>query len=153
MVAILAGIWILPGVHIFTPWLATFDYTLPPWTAWPAIAIFVVSLVLRWRAHKDLGSLWSHTVELSDTHHLVTTGIYGQIRHPLYVSLILWGIAQPVLLQNVLAGWGGPIAVALIWLIRVPAEERMMHERFGAEYAEYARRTGKIIPKAKKQAA
>lgn len=68
------------------------------------------------------------------------------MRHPLYASLLLWGGAQPFLLQNLLAGPGGAVAAALIWLVRVPAEERMMRERFGEEYERYARRTGRVFP-------
>jgi protein-S-isoprenylcysteine O-methyltransferase Ste14 len=80
---------------------------------------------------------------------LVTNGIYGRIRHPIYTSLVLWGAAQPFLLQNILAGWGGALAVALIWLVRVPAEEKMMRERFGEEYVRYMNRTGRAIPRMK----
>jgi protein-S-isoprenylcysteine O-methyltransferase Ste14 len=47
----------------------------------------------------------------------------------------------------------GPLAVALIWLIRVPAEERMMRERFGDEYVQYARKTGRVIPRSRNLAA
>lgn len=153
MAAVMAGIWLLPLIYIFTSWLAAFDYHLPDWTVWPALAAFVLSLLLRWRAQADLGASWSPTVELSGRHRLITSGIYGRIRHPLYASLILWAVAQPVLLQNAIAGWVGPIAVALIWLVRVPAEEKMLRERFGDVYLQYAGRTGRLIPKAKKRAA
>ena len=150
--AVLVGIWVLPGVEIFTPWLRDLDYTLPHWTEQLAVVVFVLGLLVRWRAQSDLGASWSHTVQLADTHALVTTGIYARIRHPLYASLVLWALAQPVLIPNLIAGWGGPVAVALVWLMRVPAEEKMMHERFGDPYAQYAKRTGRLIPRARKQA-
>jgi len=147
MVAVVAGIWLLPAVQILTGWLRPMDYSLPSWAVWPAIAFFALSLVLRWSGQTALGLAWSPTVELADRHQLVTTGIYGGIRHPIYASLILWAIAQPVLLQNVIAGWGGPVAVALVWLVRVPAEEKMLLERFGGEYEAYRRRTGRAFPR------
>ncbi|HMK08845.1 MAG TPA: protein-S-isoprenylcysteine O-methyltransferase, partial [Anaerolineales bacterium] len=142
--------WILPITYVFTSWITRFDYILAPWTVGPAVSIFVLSLLLRWRAHKDLSSSWSHTLELADFHRLVTTGVYSRVRHPLYASLVLWAAAQPVLLQNFLAGLGGALAVGLLWQIRVPAEEEMMRERFGAQYDEYAHRTGRLIPRFKK---
>lgn len=46
-----------------------------------------------------------------------------------------------------LAGVGGIVAVALIWLVRVPREEAMMVERFGDAYREYMSRTGRLLPK------
>jgi protein-S-isoprenylcysteine O-methyltransferase Ste14 len=150
--AVLVGIWLLPAVYLFTHRLSALDYALPGWAAWPAIAVFVLGLLLRLRAQLDLGRAWSPTVELGARHRLVTAGVYARI-HPLYASLILWAIAQPVLLQNLLAGWVGPLAVALIWLVRVPAEERMMVERFGEEYLQYTERTGRVIPRPRKHAA
>jgi len=153
LATVLVGIWVLPAVFILTNWLGALDYSLPGWTAWPAVAVFALGLILRLRAQVDLGRAWAPTVELGPSHRLVTKGIYARIRHPLYVSLILWAIAQPVLLQNLIAGWMGPLAVALIWLVRVPAEERMMRERFGEEYVKYARQTGRVIPQSRKQAA
>jgi protein-S-isoprenylcysteine O-methyltransferase Ste14 len=147
LAAVALGIWILPAIYVFTNWIRALDYDLPPWTAWPATTLFALGLLLRWRAQVDLGRGWSPTLELSDRHRLVTDGVYGEIRHPLYSSLILWGAAQPVLLQNLLAGWVGPVAVLLIWLIRVPAEEKMLLRRFGDDYARYEKRTGRVFPR------
>lgn len=149
LAAVLIGIWILPGIYIFTPWLTPFDYTLPGRIMWPAIAVFTMSIILRWKAQTTLGQAWSHTTELSDQHPLITDGLYSKIRHPLYASLILWAVAQLALLPNWIAGLAGPIAVALIWLIRVPAEEAMMRARFGEDYLQYSSRTGRLIPKRK----
>jgi protein-S-isoprenylcysteine O-methyltransferase Ste14 len=80
-------------------------------------------------------------------HHLVTEGIYGRIRHPIYASLLLWGAAQVVLLQNAVAGWGGAAAAVLVWVLRVPAEEKMMVDAFGDEYRRYMTRTGRVLPR------
>lgn len=147
LLSIVVGIWILPGIYIFTQWFSQFDYALPYWVIWPALVVFVLGLVIRFRAQNDLGASWSSTVELSEGHNLVTSGVYAQIRHPIYASLISWAIAQPVLLQNFIAGLAGYLAVALVWLIRVPIEEEMMRERFGQEYGEYANRTRRLIPR------
>jgi protein-S-isoprenylcysteine O-methyltransferase Ste14 len=45
-----------------------------------------------------------------------------------------------------IAGWSGLIAVALLWVVRVPREEAMMRARFGVEYERYSTRTGRIFP-------
>ncbi len=77
----------------------------------------------------------------------MTGGIYACLRHPIYTSLILWAAAQPLLLRNLVAGWGGAVAVALVWLIRVPREEQLMLEKFGEGYKQYMERTGRLIPR------
>jgi protein-S-isoprenylcysteine O-methyltransferase Ste14 len=149
LASILLGIWILPAVYILTDWLQSLDYALPSWVVWPAIAAFALGILLRWRAQAALGRAWSPTIELSPQHRLITEGVYAKMRHPLYTSLILWALAQPALLQNVVAGFGGAIAVALIWLIRVPAEEALLRTRFGDDYVRYSDRTGKVFPRGK----
>jgi protein-S-isoprenylcysteine O-methyltransferase Ste14 len=147
LASVLLGIWAFPIVYTFTDWLKSFDYSLPAWAVWLGAGIFLISLAVRWRTQRALGGLWSYTVELADKHALVTEGPYSRVRHPLYASLVLWAAAQPLLLSNVISGWSGAVAVALIWLIRVPREEKLMLERFGAEYEQYTARTGRLIPK------
>lgn len=149
LLGIAGGIWALPLGAVCTDWLQAFDYVLPDWSGWLGIGIFLASLALRWAAQSALGSSWSPTLETDSQQHLVTSGVYGWIRHPIYSSLLLWAIAQPLLLQNILAGFSGALAVALIWLLRVPAEERMMVERFGDAYVQLMERTGKVIPRFK----
>jgi protein-S-isoprenylcysteine O-methyltransferase Ste14 len=145
--AVILGIWVFPLAYAFTDWLRPFDYSVPVWAVWAAASVFALSLVIRWEAQRSLGEQWSSTLEMAEGHALVTGGIYAYIRHPIYASLILWAAAQPFLLNNVIAGWGGALAVALIWLVRVPREERMMLERLGEEYRRYVTRTGRLIPK------
>jgi protein-S-isoprenylcysteine O-methyltransferase Ste14 len=145
--AVLIDIWALPVVYVFTDWLKPFGYSLPAWAIWLGASVFLVSLVIRWKAQHDLGGQWSFTLETAEGHRLVTGGIYACVRHPIYTSLLLWGAAQPFLLHNLVAGWGGAVAVALIWLIRVPREEQLMLEKFGGEYRQYMARTGKLVPK------
>jgi protein-S-isoprenylcysteine O-methyltransferase Ste14 len=151
MLSVVIGIWILPGIYIFTQWLSQFDYALPQWPSWPALVVFGLGMFIRFRAQVELGASWSPTIDLAEGHHLVTSGIYAKIRHPIYASLIIWALVQPVLLQNSIAGTAGTLAVALIWLVRVPAEEKMMRERFGEAYAEYANRTTRLIPRTRSQ--
>jgi protein-S-isoprenylcysteine O-methyltransferase Ste14 len=147
MAAVILGVWLLPLIYVFTPWLRPFDYSLPAWAVWAGAGIFALSLSIRLSAQRTLGRQWSATVEMPEAHTLVTTGIYSRIRHPIYASLVLWAAAQPALLQNLVAGWGGALAVALIWLLRVPNEEKMMQKEFGSEYRDYMARTGRLIPR------
>jgi protein-S-isoprenylcysteine O-methyltransferase Ste14 len=146
MAAVILGIWVLPLTYVVTPWLQPLDYSLPRWTSWIAAPVFAVSLLIRLIAHRTLGTQWSGTVEVPAEHRLVTAGIYGRVRHPIYASLVLWAAAQPALLQNLAAGWGGAVAVAIIWLLRVPREEQMMLEEFDGEYSDYMARTGQLVP-------
>jgi protein-S-isoprenylcysteine O-methyltransferase Ste14 len=147
LLSIVSGLWMLPGIYAFTRMLEPFDYAVPRYATWMGIILFLVGLVIRWLAHKALSVQWSGTLELREGHKLVTQGIYARLRHPIYTSLILWSVSQPLLLTNAVAGWSGLIAVALLWGIRVPKEEAMMRAEFGKEYEQYCFQTGRILPR------
>ena len=143
------GIGALPLVYVFTPWLGFADYRLPPWAGWAGAAILVLALGLFWRAHAALGPYWSDSLQLREGHPLVTGGIYGYIRHPMYAFGWLLGTSQALLLQNWIAGLSGLVSFALLYFSRVPREEQMMLDRFGEEYRAYMDRTGKVSPRLK----
>lgn len=138
---------VLPLLYTFTPWLNFADYHLPAGLGWLGVLLLIGSLFVFARAHIDLKSNWSPSLEIYQEHSLVTNGIYARIRHPMYASQALFGLAQLLLLQNALAGPLNLIVVILFFLLRVPAEERMMLDAFGEPYREYMKRTGRLLPK------
>ena len=104
------------------------------------------ALLLFYRSHADLGKNWSISLEIRNEHRLVSTGIYRFIRHPMYSSFFLMAVAQLMLLPNWFAGASGLVGVGLLYALRIRQEERMMIERFGAEYRDYMTRTARLIP-------
>jgi len=78
---------------------------------------------------------------------LITRGIYGIIRHPMYASQWLWVIAQPLLLQNWIAGWLNLPVSIFFYFLRVKAEEQLMIERFGDQYRTYVQKVGAVFPR------
>ena len=146
MVIVFMGCLLLPVVYLFTPWLAFADYHLPAFVPWFGAAVMLVALWLFWRSHADLGQNWSVTLELRKGHQLVKHGVYRSIRHPMYASILLFGLGQGLLLQNWFAGWSAFLTFALMYFVRTPREEHMMCEFFGQEYRDYMRRTGRVFP-------
>ena len=84
-------------------------------------------------------------VGLLDAYLPVTNGIYGVIRHPSYLSLLLnslgWGLAFR-------SGVGVLLTALLIapLLARIDAEEKLLHMQFGDEYNAYRARASRLIP-------
>lgn len=141
------GLLLVPLVYATTSWLACADYRLPTWAGCLGVLLMSGSLAVFWRGHVDLGLNWSPTLEIRAHHELVTRGIYGVIRHPMYASLLLWALAQPLLLHNAIAGGLGPIVIVLFYLLRVGPEEQMMLDTFGDRYRAYMERVGGVVPR------
>lgn len=138
---------ILPLIYSVTDWLNFADYRLPSWMGWLGVFLLCGALILFALAHRGLKSNWSPTLEIYEGHTLVTRGIYRYIRHPMYASQWLWGIAQSLLLQNWLAGPVNLVLFIPFYFLRVRAEERMLLDAFGDRYREYMKRTGGSVPK------
>jgi protein-S-isoprenylcysteine O-methyltransferase Ste14 len=135
---------VLPLVHLSTPLFAAYDYRLPEAALYLGAVLQIMFLYYFWRSHADLGTQWSATLEVREGHRLVTRGVYGRMRHPMYLAIWLGALAQPFLVQNWIAGPAVVLAFALMYFVRVPYEEAMMHETFGSEWDEYAARTPRL---------
>jgi len=135
----------LPAVYLFTPLLDFADYQAPmPCGVFGALLI-APALWLFWRSHRDLGSQWSPKLELNDDHQLITSGVYGYVRHPMYTAVFMMCLAQLLLVGNWLAGPSYLFGFGLLYLTRVRREEAFMFGRFGGEYEAYARRTRRLL--------
>jgi protein-S-isoprenylcysteine O-methyltransferase Ste14 len=132
-------------------WLATQNFAFADYSAHPSALIvgamlYVWGLWLLHRTNGDLGRQWSPSLELKENHRLVTEGIYRRIRHPMYLSLLIFAGGQMLALPNYVAGPAALVAMLVLIAFRLRAEERMMIEEFGDEYKAYRKRTNRLIP-------
>ncbi len=149
MVLVGIGSILLPVLYVFTPVLGFADYRLPTFAPWCGTVVMIAATWMFWRSHTDLGLNWSITLEVRRDHRLVEHGVYRWIRHPMYLSIFLWSIAQGLLLQNWLAGWSAFVTFAAMYILRTPREETLMCEHFGEAYRCYMARTGRLFPRTK----
>lgn len=105
-----------------------------------------LGLLVLHRAHVDLGSNWSNTLELKEQHSLVTRGVYRLVRHPMYVALLLHGVGQCLVVPNWLAGPSFLVPFVVLVALRLRPEERMMRETFGTQWEAYAATTSRMVP-------
>jgi len=106
---------------------------------------FVLGLIIYLKARTTLGRYFSEKLRLIQKHELVTNGIYGYVRHPIYTSGTLLLLGFTLMLNSFLGFLIMLLYVPLI-LIRIPFEEKMMKEAFGQQYIDYVKRTKKLIP-------
>ena len=137
--------FLLPLVWITTPLLAFADFSLRPGPFIAGVLCLALGLWLFHRSHADLGTNWSVTLEVREKHQLVTHGIYRHVRHPMYLSLLVYSLGQALVLPNLLAGPSYGLAMALVFAFRLGPEERMMLEAFGKDYETYRARTKRLV--------
>jgi protein-S-isoprenylcysteine O-methyltransferase Ste14 len=78
--------------------------------------------------------------------HLVTTGIYGYIRHPQYLGFLLITLGMNVLWITISTLLLWPILVILYYRL-AKEEEKNMEEKFGEEYTKYKQNVPMFIPR------
>jgi protein-S-isoprenylcysteine O-methyltransferase Ste14 len=113
---------------------------------WVLFAICAGGFVFCWWARLHLGKLWSGWITRKEGHHIVDTGPYGIVRHPIYTGLIVSSFATAVMRGTILALLGAAIMTLGFW-IKARLEERFLREQLGADaYDAYRRRVPMLLP-------
>lgn len=146
LAAALAGLAIVPGFYVVTGIPKAADHPAHLWAVVLGAIIFCLAMWVFRRTHKQLGRNWSITLEIRQKHELICAGLYAFVRHPMYTSFLLMGLAQALLLSNWVAGLAGLVGFAVLFFLRVGKEERMMLDVFGPQYRAYMDKTKRIIP-------
>ncbi len=113
---------------------------------WLGIVLFAAGGALRLWPVAVLGNRFSGLVAIQPGHTLVTSGIYGVIRHPSYLGLLIGSLGWVLAFRS---GVGLLLTAFMIppLVARIRAEERLLHAHFGAEYEVYSARTSsRLIP-------
>ena len=131
--------FVVAGLNFRFKWIV-----LPHWVSWAAAAVFLLAYALYAEVLRE--NVWlSRTVEVQENQKVIDTGLYGVVRHPMYMSTLLLFLSMPLVLGSVLSF---AIMLAYIPIIakRICNEEKVLES--GLEgYAEYKRRVRyKVIP-------
>ncbi|HEY9871208.1 MAG TPA: isoprenylcysteine carboxylmethyltransferase family protein [Candidatus Obscuribacterales bacterium] len=147
--------WVLPVfavIGLLAAFLPAFTDQKNFWTIdgetvrWLGVALFNVGGALRIWPVFVLGRRFSGLVAIQPGHTLVTDGIYGIIRHPSYLGLLINSLGWALTFRSGL----GVLLTALLLpplLGRIRAEEALLQSQFGAEYDAYRSQTRwRLIP-------
>jgi protein-S-isoprenylcysteine O-methyltransferase Ste14 len=97
-------------------------------------------------ARIHLGRLWSSSVSRKADHHIIDTGPYGIVRHPIYTGIIAASAATAAQ-RGTAEAWLGMALMTLGWYIKARLEERFLRDELGADaYGAYARRVPMLVP-------
>lgn len=112
---------------------------------WLGVVLFAIGGGLRLWPVFVLGRRFSGLVAIQPGHRLETSGVYGVIRHPSYLGLLVGSLGWALAFRSGV----GLLLTALTLpplLARIGAEERLLRTQFGEEYDAYRARTWRLIP-------
>ena len=146
--------WVLVAfgiIGVLSAFLPAYTDRLDFWTfgangvRWLGVFCFAVGGALRLWPVFVLGNRFSGLVAIQPGHQLVTDGVYGLIRHPSYLGLMIGSLGWALAFRS---GIGLLLVVLTLppLVARIRAEEALLRSQFGAEYEAYCARTSRLIP-------
>ena len=134
------------GYLIYPPLLAWSNVGLPEWARLSGVALGFACVLLIYWMFSSIGTGITPTVATRSEHKLVTKGPYRWIRHPLYTFGTLLFLSFALMADSWFIAIMAVLALVLL-SIRLPNEEAHLIEKFGDEYREYMKHTGRFLPK------
>jgi protein-S-isoprenylcysteine O-methyltransferase Ste14 len=119
---------------------------LPECVSVAGIMVSLGAVPLGIAARVSLGTYYKPDPQVAVGQRLVTRGVYGLLRHPMYTAALLWAAGLPLVARS---WWGLMCSLPLIGLalvLRIREEEELLAGSFGQEYLIYQRRTWRLIP-------
>jgi protein-S-isoprenylcysteine O-methyltransferase Ste14 len=149
-----ANRWVLAAFSVIALLMAFFSsYTdrIGFWTLdgdrirWLGVVVCFLGGLLRIVPVYVLGNRFSGLVAIQRGHRLETCGIYGMIRNPSYLGMLVTSLGWVLTFRS---GVGVVLVATLLvpLVARIRAEERLLREHFGAEYDAYFMRTWRLLP-------
>lgn len=111
-----------------------------------SIILVAVGVAIAIWARRHIGEYWSSRVALKEDHHLIQSGPYARVRHPIYSGMLLAMIGTGLFVGE----WRAIIGVLLVFAAhwqKARREEKLLATQFGPTYQEYCGRTGSLIPR------
>ena len=143
-------LWLSPLVYLINPaWMIWSRIGLPEWVRWLGVGFGILCVLGIYWLFSSIGTGISPTSATRKEHQLVTSGPYRWIRHPLYTVGSSLFIAFGMMADNWFIALLGILAF-IGMAIRTPKEEANLIEKFGDEYREYVKHTGRFFPKLSK---
>jgi protein-S-isoprenylcysteine O-methyltransferase Ste14 len=117
---------------------------LPMWLMITAAVLFLVGYALFAEVTRENAYL-SRTVEVQDGQKVVSTGLYGIVRHPMYTSTIVMFLAMPMVLGSLWAAIPMLLYIPII-AIRIQDEEQLLHTALAGYTAYCAKVRWRLMP-------
>ena len=126
---IFIGGFVIAGLNYRFGW-----HTLPNYISYIFATIFIIGYTLYAEVMRE-NTYLSRTIEIQENQTVVSTGLYGIVRHPMYTATILMYLAMPLVLDSLIA-----FAIMLLYIPiiirRINDEEQLLNAELKG-YTEY----------------
>ena len=140
-------LWLSPFVYLINPiWMTWSKIGLPESIRWFGVGFGIYCVFGIYWLFSSIGSGITSTSATRKEHKLSVSGPYRWVRHPLYTVGSSMFIAFGMMADNWFIALLGILAF-IGMAVRTPKEEANLIEKFGDEYREYIKRTGRFLPK------
>ena len=140
-------LWLSPLVYLINPNAMNWSKIgLPESIRWLGVGIGILCVLGIYWLFSSIGRGITPTSATRQQHQLVTSGPYRWVRHPLYTVGSSLFISFGMMADNWFIAALGILAF-IGMAVRTPKEEANLIEKFGDEYREYMKRTGRYLPK------
>lgn len=135
---------LLSGILIYRTGVAS--YAQSNYLVLLGITLVLVGLYFRWEAIRKLSGMFTVKISIVENHELMSSGVFKYVRHPSYLGMVFYFSGLGFLMHNYLCFLvlvGLPLSAILI---RIFHEEKALGTHFKEAYAEYQKRSWKLIP-------
>ncbi|MGH8041098.1 MAG: methyltransferase family protein [Rudaea sp.] len=116
-----------------------------PWQI-AGLAIMALGIATRSIAIAQLGRFHTPNVAVLADHEVFDRGLYRRIRHPSYLGALIAFFGFGLALGNWLSLLVVMALALIVYLYRIHEEEAALLNALGERYAEYCRRTKRLVP-------
>jgi protein-S-isoprenylcysteine O-methyltransferase Ste14 len=143
---VVAAFWLMFSGRVPEGWLRARLFLPTARTDWLGVAFTACGCAFAIWARIFIGANWSGSVQVKVGHELMRGGPYRFVRHPIYTGLLMAMLGTGMVRDRVSSLVGFVLLVVGFW-VKSRIEEEFMRKTFGAEYEEYARGTGGLLPR------
>ena len=119
-------------------------FQLPPYVTYIGLGIFLLSYIMYGEVLRE-NTYLSRTIEVQEGQKVVSTGLYGIVRHPMYTASILLFLSMPIVLGSLISFFIFLLYPVII-IARLLNEEKFLEKELDG-YIEYKQKVKyRLIP-------
>ncbi|HHV08657.1 MAG TPA: isoprenylcysteine carboxylmethyltransferase family protein [Clostridiales bacterium] len=122
------------------------DLKLPIIVPYFGVVLMLAGIIIRLWAVLTLKRAFTLSVQIAEAQHLITTGIYQNVRNPAYAGSICSLLGTVICLRNVIALFIVFVLSLVCYSTRIYIEEKALIKHFGEEFIDYKKHTYRLLP-------